>query len=99
MGVWVWRNRFLHPYSHTPILPYRYDRGANAMTRWLLLIAALTAALAGVAGRAAAEHFDITLHVESPEGSATAGWDTSPPEGGANAPPAVTAHAGHELKV
>src|SRR5205823_3632300 len=55
--------------------------------------------LAAVAGRAAAEHFDITLHVESPEGSGTAGWDTSPPEGGVNPWPVVAAHAGQEIKI
>jgi hypothetical protein len=66
------------------------------MMRYLLLILALALTLAG---RASAEHFDITLRVESPEGSATAGWDTSPPEGGVNPRPVAHARAGQEIRV
>src|SRR5438552_18382099 len=62
----------------------------------LVLVAAIAAALARPA---VAEHFDITLRVESPEGSGTAGWDTSPPEGGVNARPVVAAHPGQEIKI
>ena len=35
----------------------------------------------------------------SPEGSGTAGWDTSPPEGGVNPRPVVAARSGQEIKV
>ena len=49
--------------------------------------------------RAAAEHFDITLTVSSPQGRETAGWDTSPPEMGVNPRPVVAARAGQEIRV
>jgi hypothetical protein len=65
----------------------------------MMLRILLVLVLAAVVARASAEHFDITLRVDSPQSMATAGWDTSPPEGGVNPRQVVTARAGQEIKV
>src|SRR5262249_46046067 len=70
-----------------PVLRRRPE-GGGAMrgpARWAVLLALGVSSMAtpthlALARPASFEHFDITLTVSSPEGSGTAGWDTSPPE-------------------
>jgi hypothetical protein len=51
------------------------------------------------AAPARAEHFDIDLTVRTPHGQAEAHWDTSPPEGGLNPRPTVTAKVGERVEI
>lgn len=46
---------------------------------------------------ARAEHFDITLNLQTSRGTAQSGWDTSPPEGGFKPREVVEARAGEEV--
>lgn len=55
--------------------------------------------LIGAAAPAWAEHFDIDLTVTAPHDQAEAHWDTSPPEGGVNPRPLVTAKVGDRLEI
>lgn len=58
-----------------------------------VLVAGLSSLPAG------AEHFEITLSVQTSQGRAESGWDTFPPEGGLNPRQSVTAAAGEEVQV
>lgn len=46
-----------------------------------------------------AEHFDISLLVQTSKGRAESGWDTHPPEGGLNPRPSVSAAVGEEFPI
>jgi hypothetical protein len=60
------------------------------------LIAAL---LLGYAVPAQAEHFAIDLKVKTPRGQAEAHWDSSPPVGGVNPRPVVSAKVGDRVEI
>lgn len=70
------------------------------MRAWLLMGLA-TAGLGMIACSmpARAEHFDVALIVRTSKGQASAGWDTTPPEGGLNARRSVSARIGEEIEV
>jgi hypothetical protein len=55
--------------------------------------------LAVVAMPARAEHFGIDVTVKTPRGQAESHWDTSPPVGGLNPRPVVSAKVGDRVEI
>lgn len=63
------------------------------------LSAGIAALLLGSAVPARAEHFEIDITVKTPHGQAESHWDTSPPVGGVNPRPVVTAKVGERVQI
>jgi hypothetical protein len=57
------------------------------------------AVLLALVAPARAEHFGIDLTVKTPHGQEEAHWDTSPPVGGVNPRPVVTAKVGDRIDI
>jgi hypothetical protein len=66
-----------------------------------LIILSLTALslLLAAAVPARAEHFEIDITVTTPRGQAESHWDTTPPIGGVNPRPVVSAKVGDPVKI
>jgi hypothetical protein len=59
----------------------------------------VAAFLLGCAAPARAEHFAIDLTVKTPRGQGEAHWDSTPPVGGVNPRPVVTAKVGDRVEI
>ncbi|HZO91381.1 MAG TPA: hypothetical protein VFB38_23865 [Chthonomonadaceae bacterium] len=71
----------------------------RAGKRIALAVGALAVAAALLPRPAGAEHFDILLRVQSPQGQAETFMDTTPPIGGLNPRPVVKARVGDILRI
>jgi hypothetical protein len=63
------------------------------------IAAAVPLLLLAAATPARAEHFEVDITVTTPRGQAQSHWDTTPPVGGVNPRPVVTAQVGDQIKI